>query len=119
LKRGREKVEKGFILPDGTPVVTPGPLRVKKSAENKDKQPRKKKAPKTKDNDAEGAEGQVELATEANSIVPAEGGSEPIADGADDDPSNAPSKEHVPQKRPLKVRLVPSTPKFCLYQTVK
>ncbi|KAJ7687379.1 hypothetical protein B0H17DRAFT_1070024 [Mycena rosella] len=63
LKRGREKIEKGFMLPDGTPLVVPGPIRLKKSAEPKEKKPRKKKEPKDKEvasTEGEGASGDGE-----------------------------------------------------------
>ncbi|KAJ7222428.1 hypothetical protein GGX14DRAFT_663758 [Mycena pura] len=36
LKRGREKIEKGFMLPDGTELVAPGPIKTKKIAEPKE-----------------------------------------------------------------------------------
>ncbi|KAJ7269343.1 hypothetical protein B0H12DRAFT_33564 [Mycena haematopus] len=42
LKRGREKIEKGFMLPDGTLLVTPGPIRTKK-IDPKDKNAHEKK----------------------------------------------------------------------------
>ncbi|KAJ7492245.1 hypothetical protein FB451DRAFT_1217571 [Mycena latifolia] len=58
LKRGREKIEKGFMLPDGTPIVLPGPIRPKKSAEPKEKKPRKKREVKGKETETiEGAPG--------------------------------------------------------------
>ncbi|KAJ6623053.1 hypothetical protein B0H10DRAFT_2010932, partial [Mycena sp. CBHHK59/15] len=57
LKRGREKVEKGFMLPDGTPIITPGPVRPKKIAEPKEKKPRKKREEKGKGKEVETAEG--------------------------------------------------------------
>ncbi|KAJ7361335.1 hypothetical protein DFH08DRAFT_843807 [Mycena albidolilacea] len=51
LKRGREKIEKGFMLPDGTPLVTPGPIK------RKTKDPMERKtAPKRKDKDVQNSE---------------------------------------------------------------
>ncbi|KAJ7103158.1 hypothetical protein B0H15DRAFT_1016974 [Mycena belliarum] len=61
LKRGREKIDKGFMLPDGTPLVAPGPIRLKKVAETKDpKEPKEKKSRKKrggKGKEVEGGEG--------------------------------------------------------------
>jgi hypothetical protein len=55
LKRGREKIEKGFMLPDGTPIVMPGPIRPKKVIEPKEKRSRKKR--EAKDVEVEGTDG--------------------------------------------------------------
>lgn len=50
LKRGREKIEKGFMLPDGTIIVPPGPIiKPKSNAEPKEKKPRKKRQIKGKE----------------------------------------------------------------------
>ncbi|KAF8215766.1 hypothetical protein K438DRAFT_2008051 [Mycena galopus ATCC 62051] len=46
LKRGREKIEKGFMLPDGTLLVTPGPIRTKKKETEEPKEPTEKKSRK-------------------------------------------------------------------------
>ncbi|KAJ7897275.1 hypothetical protein B0H14DRAFT_399235 [Mycena olivaceomarginata] len=51
LKRGREKIEKGFMLPDGTPLVAPGPIK------RRTKDPMERKtAPKRKDKDVQNSE---------------------------------------------------------------
>ncbi|KAJ7755020.1 hypothetical protein DFH07DRAFT_822596 [Mycena maculata] len=58
LKRGREKIEKGFMLPDGTPLVAPGPIKTKSNAEPKEKKTRKKREVKGQDlTGTEGASG--------------------------------------------------------------
>ncbi|KAJ7922810.1 hypothetical protein B0H13DRAFT_1981833 [Mycena leptocephala] len=55
LKRGREKIEKGFMLPDGTLLVTPGPIRIKKNEEPKE--PKEKKTRNKKGKDAQSTDG--------------------------------------------------------------
>ncbi|KAJ7109820.1 hypothetical protein C8R44DRAFT_800634 [Mycena epipterygia] len=78
LKRGREKIEKGFMLPDGTIIVPPGPIiKPKSNAEPKEKKARKKREAKGKEGErteaasgsstlAENAEGGEERTTEQN-----------------------------------------------------
>ncbi|KAJ7508712.1 hypothetical protein B0H11DRAFT_1966401 [Mycena galericulata] len=68
LKRGREKIEKGFVLPDGTPLVAPGPIKTKSNAEPKVKKARKKR--EAKDKEPAGTEG----ASGSGEIVEDEGG---------------------------------------------
>ncbi|KAJ7116825.1 hypothetical protein C8R43DRAFT_1038242 [Mycena crocata] len=51
LKRGREKIEKGFILPDGTVIVTPGPIKTKSNAEAKEEKLKKLRATEGKEVD--------------------------------------------------------------------
>ncbi|KAJ7651545.1 hypothetical protein DFH06DRAFT_1207340 [Mycena polygramma] len=54
LKRGREKVEKGFMLPDGTMLVTPGPIKIKRTTEPKE--PKEKKIRKKREAKGKGTE---------------------------------------------------------------
>ncbi|KAJ7610896.1 hypothetical protein FB45DRAFT_1037783 [Roridomyces roridus] len=63
LKRGRDKVEKGFMLPDGTPLVTPGPIKIKPAAEQEteDAEPSPEGAP------SESVEGGEDSRTDENS----------------------------------------------------
>ncbi|KAJ6523551.1 hypothetical protein B0H19DRAFT_1201310 [Mycena capillaripes] len=86
LKRGREKIEKGFMLPDGTLLVAPGPIKIKRNEvpkEPKEKKTRKKREARDKDKDGQSVEEAAELSNSEN-LEESEAADVPLA--SDDTP---------------------------------
>lgn len=94
LKRGREKIEKGFMLPDGTPLVAPGPIKVKRNTQPKEKKPRKKR--ETTDKEPAGTEGTS--GDDGNNV---EGGEATNDSGMEQSPDN----DNLPEKARSPIRL--------------
>ncbi|KAJ7750201.1 hypothetical protein B0H16DRAFT_856119 [Mycena metata] len=74
LKHSREKIQKGFMLPDGTVLVQPGPIKRKdgEPREPKEKKTRKKREPKADESGA-GPAGPSNAEGEATTDAPTPG----------------------------------------------